>query len=55
VLFSFSILLILAWRVAGFLGGDRYVLPFLGVPGLGWLASKSFGGPVQHEPQPAAT
>jgi thiosulfate dehydrogenase (quinone) large subunit len=51
VLFSLSILLILAWRVAGFLGGDRYVLPFLGVPGLGRPASQSFGGTVGHGPE----
>lgn len=55
VLFSISILIILAWRVAGFLGGDRYVLPFLGVPGLGRPASKSFGGAVQPDPEPAGS
>ncbi len=32
VLFTLSILLILAWRVAGLLGLDRYLLPALGVP-----------------------
>jgi thiosulfate dehydrogenase [quinone] large subunit len=53
VLFSISILLILAWRVAGYLGGDRYVLPLLGVPGLGRPASRSWGGAVQDVPQPA--
>lgn len=52
VLFSLSILLILAWRVAGYLGGDRYVLPALGVPGLGRPASRSWGGVVQDVPQP---
>ena len=51
VLFSLSILLILAWRVAGFLGGDRYVLPFLGVPGLGRPASRAFGGTLGHRPE----
>ena len=54
VLFALSILLILAWRVAGYLGGDRYVLPFLGVPGLGRPASKAWGGAVQDRPEPAA-
>ncbi len=53
VLFSLSILLVLAWRVAGYLGGDRVVLPLLGVLGLGRPASNAWGGSVQNEPQPA--
>jgi thiosulfate dehydrogenase (quinone) large subunit len=52
VLFSLSILLILAWRVAGYLGGDRFVLPLLGVPGLGRPASTAWGGAVQDRPEP---
>lgn len=32
VLFTFAIGLILAWRVAGYYGVDRYLLPMLGVP-----------------------
>jgi len=32
ILFVLSIGLILAWRVAGFIGLDRYILPFLGTP-----------------------
>ena len=32
VLFTFSIGLILAWKVAGYYGVDRYLLPRLGVP-----------------------
>lgn len=32
VLFSLSIAIILAWRVAGLIGIDRYLLPVLGVP-----------------------
>jgi thiosulfate dehydrogenase [quinone] large subunit len=54
VLFSLSILLILAWRVAGYLGGDRFVLPVLGVPGLGRPASDAWGGAVQDRPEPVA-
>ncbi len=53
VLFALSILLILAWRVAGYLGGDRYALPLLGVPGLGRPASTNWGGTVRDMPQPA--
>lgn len=36
VLFTFAIGLILAWRVAGYYGLDRYVLPKLGTP---WRAT----------------
>ncbi len=32
VMFAFTIGLILAWKVAGWYGLDRYLLPFLGVP-----------------------
>jgi thiosulfate dehydrogenase [quinone] large subunit len=54
VLFALSVLLILAWRVAGYLGGDRFVLPTLGVPGLGRPASTAWGGAVQDRPEPVA-
>jgi thiosulfate dehydrogenase [quinone] large subunit len=53
VLFTMSLLLILAWRVAGYLGGDRLVLPLLGVPGLGRPASTAWGGAVRDEPRVA--
>ena len=32
VLFGLSVFLILAWKVAGFWGLDRYLLPMLGTP-----------------------
>jgi thiosulfate dehydrogenase [quinone] large subunit len=40
VLFTLGIGLILAWRVAGYYGLDRYLLPMLGVP---WHAKVSGG------------
>ena len=43
VLFALGIGLILAWRVAGYYGLDRYLLPRLGVP---WHAKVS-AGPTQ--------
>lgn len=52
VLFALSVLLVLAWRVAGYLGGDRYALPLLGVPGLGRPAATTWGGTVRDVPQP---
>ncbi|TMJ08728.1 MAG: DoxX family protein [Bacillati bacterium ANGP1] len=39
VLFTLSILLILAWKVAGYYGADRYLLPALGTP---WKPGKVF-------------
>ena len=32
IMFAFTIGLILAWKVAGYYGVDRYLLPRLGVP-----------------------
>jgi thiosulfate dehydrogenase [quinone] large subunit len=42
VLFTFAIGLILAWRVAGYYGLDRYLLPMLGVP---WRAKVAKAAP----------
>ncbi|HEY4693325.1 MAG TPA: DoxX family protein, partial [Bellilinea sp.] len=39
ILFTLSILLILAWKNAGWLGLDRWVLPLLGTP---WQPGKAF-------------
>lgn len=41
VLFTMAIGLILAWRVAGYYGLDRYLLPALGAP---WRRGTIFGG-----------
>jgi thiosulfate dehydrogenase (quinone) large subunit len=43
ILCLFSLLLLLAWRVSGFYGLDRYLLPFLGTPWTGTLPSKASG------------
>lgn len=40
VLFTLAVLLILAWKVAGYYGLDRYLLPALGTP---WKPGKVFG------------
>ena len=32
IMFTFAVGLILAWKVAGYYGVDRYLLPMLGVP-----------------------
>jgi thiosulfate dehydrogenase [quinone] large subunit len=40
LMFLIELLLILAWRVAGWIGLDRVLLPFLGTP---WKPGKIFG------------
>ena len=47
VLFTFAIGLILAWKVAGYYGVDRWLLPMLGVP---WHSKVSSGGPPASQP-----
>jgi len=47
VLFTMAIGLILAWRVAGYYGVDRYLLPMLGVPWHAKVATHpAAGGPL---------
>jgi thiosulfate dehydrogenase [quinone] large subunit len=45
-LFVAAILVILAWRVAGYYGLDRVLLPALGTP---WRPGKVFHG--MHQPK----
>jgi len=44
VLFTFAIGLILAWRVAGYYGVDRYLLPMLGTPWRAKVATHPLAG-----------
>lgn len=53
VLFTLTILLILAWKVAGFYGLDRYLLPLLGTPWRVGTAVKRPGGESLPEPTPS--
>jgi thiosulfate dehydrogenase [quinone] large subunit len=46
VLFLIAVLLILAWKAAGYLGADRYVLPLIGTP---WRAEAGAPLPVARE------
>ncbi len=46
VLFTFAIGLILAWRVSGYYGLDRYVLPMLGTPWRARVATHPAGMPA---------
>jgi len=45
LLFTTAILLILAWKVAGYYGVDRVLLPALGTP---WKPGKVFNGRLQE-------
>lgn len=47
VLFTLAILLLMAWKVAGYWGLDRYLLPALGTP---W--DRPPARPEQYEPEP---
>lgn len=40
ILGGIAILIVLAWRIAGYYGVDRYLLPMLGTPWTGSLAAK---------------
>lgn len=51
VLFGLSVFLILAWKVAGYWGLDRWLLPALGAP---WRAGSIFSGEGVH-PSPGRT
>jgi len=50
IMFALAIGLILAWKVAGHYGVDRYLLPMLGVP---WRAKVNTTARVQHSEAPA--
>lgn len=47
VLFTLAILLLMAWKVAGYWGVDRWLLPALGTP---W--DRTPAAPERYEPQP---
>jgi thiosulfate dehydrogenase [quinone] large subunit len=54
IMFAFAVGLMLAWKVAGYYGLDRYLLPRLGVP---WHAPVRTSPPVmapQPQPKPQA-
>ena len=50
LLFAVAVALILAWKVAGYYGVDRYLLPALGAP---WSPGKIFRHRPASGPQPA--
>lgn len=50
VLFTMAIGLMLAWKVAGYYGVDRYLLPMLGTP---WRAKVDIGRPSSMAPNPS--
>lgn len=50
VLFTLAVLLLMAWKVAGYWGIDRYLLPALGTP---W--DRRPASPERYEPEPVTT
>jgi thiosulfate dehydrogenase [quinone] large subunit len=51
LLFLAAILLVLAWKTAGYYGVDRFLLPRLGTP---WGRKAPSASPVGKEPAPSA-
>ena len=51
IMFTFAVGLMLAWKVAGYYGVDRYLLPMLGVP---WHAEVGSGQPMVAPSRPRA-
>jgi thiosulfate dehydrogenase [quinone] large subunit len=51
VLFGLTVFIILAWKVAGWFGLDRYLLPALGTP---WQLGRALGGKATLEPPTTA-
>jgi thiosulfate dehydrogenase (quinone) large subunit len=45
-----AIFLVLAWRVAGYYGADRWLLPLLGTPWTGTLTKAEYAKPKQPSP-----
>ena len=52
VLFTFGIGLMLAWKVAGYYGLDRYLLPRLGTP---WRRGAWTGGSADPKSEQSST
>jgi len=50
VLFAIAILLVLAWKTAGYIGLDYYLLPLLGTP---WRPGRAFRGAHRAHSVPA--
>jgi thiosulfate dehydrogenase [quinone] large subunit len=52
IMFTLAVGVMLAWKVAGYYGLDRYLLPLLGVP---WHAKMDVTPPTPTKPQEAPT
>jgi thiosulfate dehydrogenase (quinone) large subunit len=49
LLFALAVVLMLAWKVAGWYGLDRYLLPLLGTP---WTWKQEAARPIGQQPTP---
>jgi thiosulfate dehydrogenase [quinone] large subunit len=54
VIGTLAIFLVLAWRIGGYIGLDRYVLPLLGTPWTGSLA-RNRQSPPANQQKPVCT
>lgn len=54
LLFAIAVLLILAWKVAGWYGADRYLLPLVGTPWTWRGAASTAQPPAAPRPTPSA-
>ncbi len=54
ILGGVAVLLVLAWRVGGYYGVDRYLLPLLGTPWTGSLAAQPAAKPTEQPNKPLA-
>ena len=52
--FAIAVLLMLAWKVAGWYGADRYLLPLIGTPWTWRSAGSNPKPPVTPQPMPTA-
>jgi len=51
MLFALAVVLMLAWKVAGWYGADRFLLPVLGTP---WTWRREKTPPITPQPTPSA-
>jgi thiosulfate dehydrogenase (quinone) large subunit len=53
MLFALAVVLMLAWKVAGWYGADRYLLPIIGTPWT-WRRAREEVPPISPSPTPSA-
>ena len=54
MLFAIAVVLVLAWKVAGWYGADRYLLRYVGVPWTSREVQATTKPPTRPQPTPTA-